>query len=61
MHLATTMLATALEPVWRDELELQEAEAQRHRAAQLFFRSARLELLSSDPDDDVPDDERDGS
>jgi hypothetical protein len=54
------MLATALEPVWRDELELQEAEAQRHRAAQLFFRSARLELLSSDPDDDVPDDDRDG-
>jgi hypothetical protein len=55
------MFATALEPVWRDELELQEAEAQRHRAAQLFFRSARLELLPSDLDDDVPDDDdRDG-
>ncbi|HYJ09745.1 MAG TPA: hypothetical protein VEX18_12070 [Polyangiaceae bacterium] len=55
------MFATALEPAWRDELELQEAEAQRHRAAQLFIGSARLELLSSDRYDDVLDDEeRDG-
>jgi hypothetical protein len=60
------MAAIALEPSWgpswRDELELQEAEAQRHRAAELFVGSARLDLLSPDPDDDIDiSDEDDGS
>ena len=37
------------------ELELQEAEGMRHRAALLFADTVRLDLLLDDADDDVED------